>query len=827
MLISNYFKSSWRNLIKNKLFSVINVFGLAIGLAACVLITLYVRDELGFDEFWSKADNIYRTHTTFDLPGRDPMLAAVTPGPVMAAMQKDFPEIEMAARISLQGPTVIRDGESFIDYVSVADPDIINIFDFEIVAGDLAASIADTSSIALSEELAKKYFGEADPINKILTITFFGNTKDYKVAAIYKDLPTNSQVMIPALVGIDEDLWTNVEFVFHSWFSVNAQLFFTLPDGYDIAQMNKAFPTFVENNYPAIPIGGPDAKVSEMVKFEAMNVKDLHLKGYGFSEYRDRGSMETVETFSAIALLILIIAAINFMNLSTANASQRAREVSLRKVVGASRGDLIIQFLGESMLITLFALLSAMVMVEMMLPIFNDFVGKELTLDYMSGDLFLVFGLAMVAGFLGAVYPAFVLSSFRPAVVLKANKSVNSKASTMLRTGLVIFQFGISIGLFVSTGVIYAQMQYAASMDVGFTRDNILIVERIGRNGASDKEMMLLEELRRHPQVVEVTNSSEVPGRSNENNTILRTPDMPIGEGVLIGQRRVGYGFFETFEVPLMSGRFFDRERNDERPSTDSVREGKAGTGSLVVNESALGRLGLGSPKEALGKIVLLGVSDPSEFLEAKMEIVGVIPDIHLDSLRSAVRPEVFMLFEEGHNFLSARFKGDPEPLVEHMRSLWDANVIGVPFSHSFVSENMANLYQAEENEALMFAGFSLLAIIVASLGLFGLASFSAERRTREIGVRKVMGASVWNVVRLLVWQFSLPVLIANLIAWPIAFWQMDKWLERFVYRIGAAEIIILCAFGGLAALMIAWGTVAGNSYRVARSNPIHALRSE
>ncbi|NVK24812.1 MAG: ABC transporter permease, partial [Gammaproteobacteria bacterium] len=819
MLITNYFTSGWRNIINHKLFSSINILGLAIGLAAVSLITVFVRYELSYDKFWQNADKIHRAHVTFKVPGRDPIAAVTTPGPMIHALKKDFSEIEFASRISNLSPLVRHQEESFIETVSAVDADFLNIFDFNYIYGDRVSALLNPHSIVLTESLANKYFGDKNPVNEILSMDMGNFKRDYKVTAVIKDLPDNTQLSVNGLILIDENDWQDQPWRFGAWFSVNAQTFFTLKDPKQFDALSSELDNFTNRNFPKLPMGGDDVEKSDFIELSIMSIKDLHLNSIGMGEFAERGSKNTVVTFTAIAILILIIASINFMNLSTARASQRAKEVSLRKVMGASRKHLIVQFLGESILITLISLILAIGLIELSMPVYNQVLGSNLALDYLSGDLLLLTVLAMTVGLLGGMYPAFVLSSFRPASVLKANKSAESSASLKLRYILVVVQFTVSISLFISTAVVYSQMKYAETMDAGFNKDNVLVVDRLGREDANSKREMLIKEISKMPNVTAVTWSNETPANGNENNTMVRTAGMPKEDSLLIGQRSVGYDFFDTYQIERVAGRSYQRDRNDVALTTDQLREGITGTSSLMLNESAVRRLGFESPEQAIGQSIFIGRGDNSENLEAEMKIIGVVADVHFESLRSTIRPEIYHLSHEWGQSLSIRYEGNSEQIVNSVKTLWQEEIPTLPFAYSFVADDVAEQYQTEQGQATMFAAFSGLAIFVASLGLYGLASFTAVRRTKEIGVRKVMGASVFDIVKLLVWQFSKPVLIANLIAWPVSFYFMSQWLQSFVYRIDNNVILGLSVIAALGALFIAWFTVAGNSITVAKAN--------
>lgn len=822
MLLGNYLITAWRNILNHKLFSTINILGLAIGFTAVMLITLFVRDEISYDKFWQKADNIYRMHMTFLPTGRAPMHFSKSAGPIHNVLKKDFPQIEYVARIARQEPTLIKDNQFFQDQISIVDADILNMLDFKATNGSMEAALAGNNSIVFNESMAIKYFGTTDAVGEIITLDFDIFKRDYQVSVVIEDMPINSQINITAMILLVEEDWKAQEWLFDSWFSVNSQQFFTLKDGTVINEINSQMPAFIDRNFPQD--GPDDSLVSDFVILNSMNIKALHLNAPGNGEYRDVGNINTVITFSAVAVLILIIASINFMNLSTARASQRAKEVSLRKVMGASRRDLIFQFIGESILLTFVGLLLALVLVELTLPIYNEIIGKTLSVDYVSFDLFNIVLIAVIAGVLGGVYPAFIISNFRPAEILKSNKSTETKMSVNLRTALVVLQFSVSITLFVATAVVYGQMLYAKTMELGYNKTDLLVINDVSREAALEKLPLFIDELSRSFNTTSVTWSDFAPGERQENNTTIRTQSQDRDDAILLGNRAIGYKYFETYDVDLLSGREYDRTHNDSQASYDAIRAGNGFISSVMINETGLRRLGLGSPEDAIGQIIYRGLGQ--EF-EVEFEIIGVVPDIHFDSLKAEIRPEIYVLRPDYASKISIRFIGDPEMILSEARDLWQQQVPSVQFSFDFVEDAVAKQYQSEAGEATMLAAFSGLAILIACMGLYGLASFTAERRTKEIGIRKVMGANVSDIVKLLLWQFSVPVIIANLIAWPLSFYAMNLWLENFAYRIDSSLIIVCCFVAGIVALLIAWGTVAGNSINIARTNPISALKYE
>ena len=824
MIFKNYLISAWRNIYNHKLFSVINIFGLAVGLAACMLIALFVRHELSYDKFWQNSENIYRMHQTFLPTSRPPMEFSLAGGPIYHALIKDFPQIEHAAREARRRSTFIKGNDYFEERLSIVDPGFLNIFDFEVLDGNLDGVLNDQSALVLSKQMADKFFPGENPMGKTITINADAFEREFIVRAVISDMPENSQLAVDAVIALNEEEWKQQEWMFDHWFSVNSHLYFSLKPGSNIDDVNAQMPAFIDRNFPE---QGNGDRVSSFVTLNSQNVTELHLRGPGNGEYQETGSVTTVLTFSAVAILILFIASINFMNLSTARASQRAKEVSLRKVMGAARKNLVAQFIGESIAITCFALFVSIVLVELALPIYNQTIGSDLSFDYMSVDIFYIIALAISVGMLGGIYPALVLSGFRPAEVLKANQSSENGSSLKLRAILVIFQFAVSISLFVSTAVVYGQMLYAKNIELGFNKENLLVIDNLYRDAASSKVELLLNEYRRIPNVIMATSSNDAPGIATENNTGLRTPDMPETETLLIGNRMISYEYFETYQIPLLAGRSYDRNMNDERVDIEEIRAGNNTPSSLIINETAMRKFGFSSPGEAIDKTIYRGIGNDGENLNREYRIIGVVPDVHLDTLKKEIRPEMFELLPENPQFITIRYSGSPTAIVDQARAIWEREIPSIPFNYDLAIDQLAEQYEKEQGEMTMFATFSALAIMIACLGLYGLASFTAERRTKEIGVRKVMGASIFDIVKLLVWQFSKPVIIANLIAWPISYYVMSMWLENFVYRMETLFIIAFCVMAGFAALLIAWATVAGNSMRVAKANPIKALRYE
>ncbi|TNE62429.1 MAG: ABC transporter permease [Alphaproteobacteria bacterium] len=826
-MLHNYLVTALRSLFRHKLFSLINIVGLTIGLAACLLIAAFVRDELSYDRFWKNSDSLYRLQIKFQIPGRGIDIFASTMGPAREAFTRYFADdVERATRFTEQYPIIRAGDRIFEEPIYLTDPETAEMFDFDMLAGDMRQTLNDSRSIALSDELALKYFGRTDVIGETMTISTFDLKADFRVGAVYRKIPNNSTLEIPAMIMINPSDFAGQGWMFDEWFSMNVLTYFQLRDGASIASVNSRLDDFA-NKVITLPEDFGAGKTTDIAHFFTIALPDIQLKGEGMGEMKATGSMSNVLVFAAIALLILAIACINFMNLSTARSTKRAAEVSLRKVLGANRRQLILQFLGETFLIVCFAMVLAVVLVEALLPVYSDFIGKTLALDYTDGTTVTTLVLlVLTVSLLGGAYPAFVLSSFRPAHVLKANKSADTPGSLMLRNLLVVLQFSVSITLIVGTVGIYAQKIYATSMDPGFNRDQVLVLHGVGRTGVVPQQQALKDQILRLPGVAAATYANDFPGSGGESNTSVTIPASGSDRSSFIKQRSMDADFFKTFEIKLLAGRDFNRDIAQDRAdiATENAVEGQVIQYNVMINQSAVRMLGLGTPEKALGIVLREGAGTERV---TDMTIVGVVADTHYQSLRKAIRPELYACGENGLGFMNVRFRGNPREALSAIRDVWTGMISDVPFVTSFADENLARQFKEEEALIQLLFFFAGFAVLVSCLGLYGLASFATERRTKEIGVRKVMGATVVDIVRLLVWQFTKPVLLANLIAWPIAVYGLLSWLEAFPYRLESWLLAPLCLGAGMLALLIAWATVGGNAARVARSNPIKALRYE
>ncbi|HTJ43893.1 MAG TPA: ABC transporter permease, partial [Kofleriaceae bacterium] len=757
-MLRHYLAVALRNLAAQKRYAAITIGGLAVGLAACLVILLYVRDERSYEAWIPNADRIVNYETTIRVPGAETMSFAGSAGPLKAALDKELSsEIERTVRVYKEPAPVKIDDRVLRAEIAYVDPGFFGVFDLPMIAGDREAALRDKSSILVSETTAHAWFGDAPPVGRTVTID---GKYTYTVVGEFADIPRASHLELEAIAYFDTPRWHDEPYVADRWTSANVNTYSLLraPDAVDdiIARL----PALVDRNV-VIEVPGFSEKPSQLIEYFPQRLRDIHLHAK-VPGYAHVGSFAAVVAFAGIALLILIIACINFVNLATARAMKRAREVGMRKVVGATRGQLIAQHLGEAIVTALIALVIAIALVEVSLGAFNQFLDKSLRLD-LTGDPILwltIAGLVLVVGVAGGLYPAVYLSRFRPAVVLKANQS-GQHGSTLLRSGLVVFQFAISITLMICTVVIYAQTVYARRLELGYAPKNRMTLGGLGALAEGKNAATLKREIAALPGVEGVTLSSDTPPLGSDNHTLLYTH--PVGEDgrTLIETLRVDPDFFQVYGVTPLAGRLFSADHPSDFFPDDKDPAPKDG---VIINRTLMMKLGIADPASAIGRVYWDVTSAEDPLRRAQTTIVGVVPDLYLRSVRDEVTPMMFYVSPPERHFSRLTLKAAPGRMPEVARAaaaVWARLMPELPLRAGYVDDDLAKQYDADAQRGQIFAAFSVLAIVIACLGLFGLAAFSAERRTKEIGMRKVMGASVLDIVRLLVWQFSRPVLIA------------------------------------------------------------------
>jgi putative ABC transport system permease protein len=835
----NYLTVGLRALAKSRAYAAINIVGLALGLAACVLILLYVRYETSYDSWMEGADRAFQLQTDYlsTESGGEEMHMQMSGIVAGRALRKDFPaQIEKLVWVRGFSPIVIQDGQaSEIEDLRMADDNLFEIFRVPFVRGSWATALPDTHAISLSQSEARRRFGDTDPIGRTLTIVANSGPVDYRVTGVFRDFPKHSSFRADAVARFD----LGTEFAdrlnaLTDWDNQQGWNYLRLRAPGDADRIQAQLPAWEKRNIPDQTSGSQRYNPGDVEDFRLVNVRDVHLGRAQQASLTPGNDPVTVATFAVIALLVLGMAVVNFTNLATARASQRAREVALRKVLGASRRQLIVQFLGESVMVTGLAMILALAIVELALPAFNAFLDADITLHYLgaSGVLLPAIVLVAVVGIAGGLYPAFYLARFEPAKILKANKSAaDAQGSGRLRNILVVGQFAVSIALIVCTTVIYAQTVYARTVDAGYARDGLIQVGNLGYRGVDNRDGQVTEQIRRIPGVRSAARTQIAVDPGGNSVTRLFPPNST--QSVDIGEYAVEADFFRTMGMKIIAGRDFSeaqgRDDATTPPASDpgyvaSIKALEERGANVILTREAVRRLGFRTPEEAIGK-VLQAAMLPSGYGLLPVTVVGVVSDARFRSIRDPLQPIIYTMRRNGFGDIVVRFSGDPRAIRDRIEAVWTRNVPQVPFNGRFADDIVREQYDREAARGQLFAAFAILAVVIGCLGLFGLAAFTAERRTKEIGIRKVLGARTRDIVRLLVWQFSRPVLIANLIAWPLAWWLMRDWLNGFDDRIALTPVPFLLA--GLMALAIAVVTVGGHAYRVAQTSPVRALRYE
>ena len=803
-MLKNYFKIAFRNLSRFKVYSFINIFGLSIGMAVCICIFLYISDELSYDKFHAKADRIYRVSRSWtDENGKISLHLGHVAPPFAPLLSNDFPNIiKYSVRMLSSGNALLSYGDKKIveEEIFFADKDFFEVFSFNMIEGDPKTALSEPFTIVLTKKAAERYFGEESPIGKTVRLD---DEVDLKVTGVTDKVPRNSHFHYEFLISfITFEEYVGRESLMRDWGSNNYSTFLVLKKGYAYKDLEAQFPAFIDKH-----IGDYNGvAASEGTHLHLWPLADIHLHSNLDSEIEANGKIEYIYIYGVIGVFILLIACINFMNLSTARSARRSKEVGLRKVMGAVRNSLIKQFICESFLITVFALILAILFVEMALPYLNNFIEKDLSLNLLQEPyrIFILLGIAVIVGLLAGSYPAFYLSSFKPSVVLKGEHKAGRKQQ-LFRGSLVVLQFAISIVLIIGMIIVYQQLDYVKFKPLGFDKENLIVLpvnEEITNKYESVRERIL-----KQPGILGVTHGSRVPsGRLLDSQRTKVEINGKMEEvNFRVADVAVDHDYITTFGITLVAGRDFNRNL-----SSDS-------TESFILNESAIYTVGYSSPEEAIGKAF--------QYSDQRGTIIGVVKNFHFETLHQPISPIVFLIGNSVESIIVKFKESARAETLEYLQEQWANFRPDFPFTYETVEDNFLQQYSSEEKLGQLIGYFAVLAIIIASLGLLGLASFTTEQRTREIGIRKVLGASVYEILLLLLKGFSKWVLIAFTIACPLAYFGMDKWLQNFAYHreINAIPFII----GGLFSLLLAWLTVGFLSVKASLSNPVDSLRSE
>ena len=801
-MFKNYLKITIRNLIRNKMYSFLNIAGLAIGIASCILILLYIQDELSFDRFHEKADRIYRVNTHFEIPERELHFASTAhiQGPMLKA---EFPEVENYVVLNRYGSRKIiryKDTTFYEEKFLYAEHTLFDVFSFKLIKGSPEDALVKPNSVVITEEMAEKYFGSEDPMGKSLRVNV---DSLFAVTGVLENIPRTSHFrpdFIASFItlklepsgNIAADMVNNIDYF----------TFLLLREGADYKELEQKLVPYIDKH-----LGGLLKMLTGKSWLEVQPLTEIYLHSEVDAELESTSDLSYVYLFSGIGIFIILLACLNFMNLSTARSANRAKEVGLRKVVGAQRGQLIKQFLGESMILTCIALILAMLLVTLTMPLFRNISAKDLTMDYLTNPVLLagLLALLLVVSLIGGSYPAFFLSAFRPVEVLQGKLRKGAKKS-FLRIALVSFQFTVSIVLIIGTLIVQKQLNYVRSRNLGYDKDHVVAFRM--RNAETQKKYEVIKnELVRHPDIVNVSASSNLP-LGQTSYSAHHAAGKPADEVTMFHIQVMDQEFIDTYKMKIVQGRNFSKEY-----PTDPEE-------AVIINEAAVRKLGWHDNPIDKEIEMFMSMTERRGY-----RVIGVVQDYHFQSLHAEIQP-LILYNTSPFSRLSVRIRPENvQKTIGFLESKWAEFDSQYPFEYVFVDDEFDALYRAEERMGQLFGYFTALAILIGCLGLFGLASFTAEQRTKEIGIRKALGASVSGIILLMVREFTKWVLLAVVVAWPVGYIVMRSWLQNFHYRTGLGLSMFLLA--ALLALVISVITVSYQAIKAAVANPVESLRYE
>lgn len=817
-MLKNYFTVAIRNLRKQGFYSFINVAGLSIGVAVCFIILLFVFNEVSYDKHFKNADRIFRLHSEINFGGNHYNMT-YGPAPMAAQLASDYPEVKAAIRFRQRGSYLVKRTTENIreEKVIWTDKDFFKIFKLPVLSGDPEKALAEPNSIAISERIAKKFFPNENALGQTLILD---NEINAKITAIYQNMPDNSHFHFDILIAMEglEEAKTPI------WFSNNFQTYLLLREGSSAVDLENKLPDLVLKYImpQAIQMLGGEftpekfKAAGNKMEYALQPLLDIHLKSSLMGEFEPNFDINYIYIFSAIAVFILLLACINFMNLSTARSASRAKEVGIRKVMGSFRSHLMGQFLAESTLLSIISFLLALGLAYLMLPLFNQLSGRELFIPFaevkLYGSLFLA---ALVVGLMAGIYPAFFLSAFKPVVVLKGSGSKGMK-SGFIRSSLVVFQFTVSILLVIGTIAVFKQLNYIQTKNLGFNKDQVIMVD--DSYALADKRQTFKDEVKQNANILNATISGYLPVSGTwRSDTPWWAEGKEVAQENMVSLQnwRGDYDYIKTMGMVIKDGRDF----STEFPSDSTA---------VILNEAAAKAFNFNG--EIIGSKIQSyfdgkdGAPDKDKL--QSLSVIGVVENFHFESLKQNVAPVMIFLSKKPDGYISFRFQSqNTQEIISMIETKWKAMAPGQPFTYYFLDERFGNMYAAETRLAKVFGIFAGLAVLIACLGLFALTSFTAEQRTKEIGIRKVLGASVTGIVLMLSKDFGKLVLIAFVLAAPLAWFGIDWWLKDYTYK---TEIgVSLFLLSGLMAFFIAWITMSFQSFRAASNDPVKSLRSE
>jgi putative ABC transport system permease protein len=803
----NYLKSAYRSFIRNKFYTLINILGLSIGLAAFIFILFYLKDEIGYDKHNVKYRQIHRIDSEYNINNKVDKFA-IAPVPMGPAFKLEFPEVESFVRLYGAGNSLIKFGtkEYYEEDFYFCDSTIFDIFTLHFIAGGPEKALTEPNTIVLTEKIANKYFGDEEPMGKSITT---GSGNSYAVTGVIKDPPVNSHLRFDALLsgatiaeraGVDD--FNSLEPI--RFWNIGVYTYILLNENASIQAIYEKFPDFYDKYMR--PIG---EQINASYSLITTPLADTHYRS-GLAANLPTGNRAYIFIFSSIAIFILLIAAINYMNMATARSTNRAREVGMRKVSGAYRSQLIWQFIGESLILTFIAMLIALLIVYLLFPNFNTLAGKSIAFNSTPMIFVIIVIVALVIGLLSGSYPAFYLSSFRPVVVLKGEATSSGRSSGLFRKVLVVIQFFIAIVIIITTLSVSDQLRFLRKKDLGFDKEN-LVVMQLQDSTFRSKVESFKSELLQNPNITGVTNGTGVPGNITWIQVInVEKDSMMVQSSLILAQ--VDYDYLDVLGMEIVRGRNFDRNM-----STDD-------TGAVVINETAMKSLGW--EDNPIGRKIDYGI-DLDGSVARPMKVIGVVKDFHFRSLHNPVEPMMLFITPEPRFLVAARIKGDNvRGTLDYIEEKWNDFGAKRPFDYEFLEESMDEMYHAEVKISRIMGIATLLTIIIALLGLLGLSSYIAERKTKQIGIRKILGASTGSILKLMFREFTILILIAFILAIPIAYWRIDIWLkDNFVYYTDIHWYTFLIS--GLTAFIIGMLTISYHILKAATENPVNAIKYE
>jgi putative ABC transport system permease protein len=809
-MLGHYIHSTFRKVLKTPLFSMINIGGLALGFAGFLVITAYTGFDLSYDKFWQDKERIFRVEVSYHRSGGTKTHSQKGPAPAKPVFLHEFPaQVESATRILSSSQAEIRVNDTdFMHDIYISEGDFFKVFEVPFISGDAESSQKENNSVVLSESAANKFFGDQNPIGSVLSTS----SGDYIITGVIEDFPANSHFDIDVLISKNFDSYSWWESQANQWRWNAISTYVKFAKSADIEAIKGSLDDLiVKYTDPR-----PDQKL--ILRMEA--VTDIHHLNYETDAPRPVKENSDNYLLLFVAILILAVAAVNFVNLSTARATRYAKEISLRKIMGATRGQLITQFLTESIFLALLAVFLGFVLIQVLSGWIQPVLGLDMEAIWTPSILNLtwMFILAVFVGLAAGAYPALALSSNRPAKNLSSGKTP-AVGVAKTRLSLTIAQFSAAICLMVCTIVVYQQTTFAKSFDVGFEKSGVIVLSNILRSRVEDNWAAFESEVSRNPVSMALSRTAYVPGEQSEDNGYVRLPDNEQQVQVMLREQVVEFDFFEALKIRPVAGRLFSPKYQSDVLDSDRADE-QLRRGSAILNRSAVRMLGFATPGEALGQRVILETN--KEFT-----IVGVIPDLSFRSIRQTGRPSIhYMDPLYAKSFALLRFNPDDyDVAMVKVNAIWEHVFPGSIMQAGFLEDSINSQYSSEDQWGLIFLSFSLMAMVISSLGLLGLAVLAVESKTKEVGIRKVLGATVPQIIKLFLWQLTKPVIMANLIAWPIAYWWAQGWLNGFAHRVDLSVSFFFLA--GSIAFIIAWATVFFHSWSVASKNPIYSLRHE